>query len=147
MAEAFATTEELAARWRPLSTSEKATAAVLLGDASAMIRAECPGIDARLVPVPPATEPELDPAIPRMVVCAVVKRAMLASAASDGAPVTAVQQTAGPFSQSLTMANPTGDLYLTKAEKRMLGCGAQTAFTVDTTPPRPASVLNAWETA
>lgn len=132
MADAFATTEDLEARWRPLSTAEKATAAVLLGDASAMIRAECPDIDARLVAVPPATVPELDPTVPRMVVCAVVKRAMLASAASDGAPVTAVQQTAGPFSQSLTMANPTGDLYLTRAEKRVLGCGAQTATTIPT---------------
>ena len=126
MAAAFATASELAARWRPLTPAEQATAGTLLSDASLVIRAECPDVDARTTALPPT----LDPDILKMVACAMVKRAMIAGADAEG--VTAQQQTAGPFSQSLTYSNPMGNLYLTKAEKRLLGCGAQAAFTVAT---------------
>lgn len=128
MADPFATPDDLAKRWRPLDSDETERATELLSDASAVIRTECPGIDAKITPVPPATEPELDPGIPKMIVCAMVKRAMLVANDADG--VSATQQTAGPFSQSLTFSNPMGNLYLTKAEKRLLGCVAQEAFTV-----------------
>lgn len=131
MAAAFATATDLAARWRPLSTAEQTQAGVLLGDASAILRAECSDVDARLSAIPPT----LDADIPKMIVCAMVKRAMLAGADVEG--VTATQQTAGPFSQSLTYSNPMGNLYLTKAERRLLGCGGQRAFSVDMSPPAP----------
>lgn len=124
----FATPNDLAQRWRPLSSAETTRAEVLLADASAIIRAECPGIDTKTTVVPPATAPEIDPGIPKMIACAMVKRAMLVTTDADG--VSATQQTAGPFSQSTTFSNPMGNLYLTKAEKRLLGCGAQAAFTV-----------------
>lgn len=135
MAAAFATATDLAARWRPLSTAEQAQAGVLLGDASAILRAECPDVDARTTALPPT----LDPDIPKMVACAMVKRAMIAGADAEG--VTAHQQTAGPFSQSLTYSNPMGNLYLTKAERRLLGCGGQRAFSVDMTPTTPVPLL------
>ena len=131
MATVFATATDVESRWRPLSVAEKVTATTLLGDASATLRAECPEVDERLAAVPPA----LDPDIPKMIVCAMVKRAMIAGADVEG--VTAHQQTAGPFSQSLTYSNPMGNLYLTKAERRLLGCGGQRAFSVDMSPPAP----------
>lgn len=112
---AFASVEDLEDRWRTLSSSEEAQAAVLLEDASAMIRATCPDVG------------EVDADVLRMIVCAMVKRTMLAS---DAPGVRAAQETAGPFSQSYTYANPMGDLYLTGAEKRLLGCGRQVGFTV-----------------
>lgn len=125
---AFATPDDLESRWRPLTPAERATADELLSDASAILRAECSGIDARI------DDGRLDPAVPRMVVCAMVKRAMIAGDMAAG--VSSHQQTAGPFSQSLSFVNPTGDLYLTKAERKRIGCGGQKAFTIDTAPPR-----------
>lgn len=129
---AFATVSDLEARWRPLSPDESNRAQALLDDAAAVIRAECADVDSRLVAVPPAILPELDPAVPLMVSCSMVKRAMLSGA--DVAGVTSTQQTAGPFSQSLSFANPSGDLYLTKAERRILGCGGQRAGSVPMGP-------------
>lgn len=127
----YATTADLVARWRPLTVSETATASVLLSDAAVRIRSEFPDVDERI-----AADPQtLDPDIPKMVSCAMVKRAMLASA--DQAVAGSIQQTAGPFSQSTTFVNPTGDLYLTSAERRMLRTSAQKAFTVRMTDPTP----------
>lgn len=123
----FAEVADLEARWRPMtSAAETARATVLLADASAILRAEVPGIDARLTAVPPT----LDADIPKMIVCKMVKRAMLAGADSDA--VASLQQTAGPYSQSTTFANPTGDLYLTKAERKLLGGGGASAYSIDT---------------
>lgn len=127
----FATSDDLAARWRPLSASEQSMATVLLGDASAYIRVEFADVDERIAATPQC----LDPAVPRMIVCAMVKRAMLAPV--DQGAATAVQQTAGPFSQSTTFANPTGDLYLTSRERKMLTASGQQAFTVSMSAESP----------
>ena len=140
MATAFASATDLAARWRPLSAAEEDTADTLLGDASAILRAECPDLDARLTVVPPL----LDPDLPKMIVCAMVKRAMIAGVDVEG--VTNTQQTAGPFSQSMTYSNPMGNLYLTKTERKLLGCGGQRAFTVDMTPRQPVLPVPWWVT-
>lgn len=134
----YATAQDLSDRWRPLSPAEQTRATVLLGDAGTKIRAAAPGVDDRLA------SGDLDPDVPLLVSVEMVRRAMLAPV--DQAPMTQVQQTAGPFSRSGTFANPTGDLYLTKAERRMLGGGGQRAFTVDTAPdleaPRPPWVVD-----
>lgn len=53
------------------------------------------------------------------VACAVVARVMDVSADFLGA--TQYTQTAGSYSASVTMANPTGALYLTKADRQRLG--------------------------
>jgi hypothetical protein len=127
MPDPFATVADLESRWRPLSSQEAAQAEVLLADASAILRAQCPTIDQRI------TDGTLDPELPEMVTCSMVKRAMMAADMGDG--VTTQQQTAGPFSASLSFANPMGNLYSTKAEKQLLGCGARArAYTIDTTP-------------
>lgn len=140
MADPFATATELAARWRPLSVTEQATATTLLGDASAMIRVECPDVDVRLTAEPPA----LDAAIPKLIACAMVKRSMIAGADAEG--ISSTQQAAGPFSQSQNYANPLGNLYLTKAERRMLGCGGQRAGSVQMGPRECAPPAPWWVT-
>lgn len=124
--EPFATVADLEARWRPLTVTEQETAGVLLEDASSMLRANCADVDARIAAVPPA----LDSGVARMIVCAMVKRSMIGGA-DAGPGVGSVQDTAGPFSRSVNYSNPMGDLYLSKQEKRMLGCGSQQAFEID----------------
>lgn len=118
----YATAQDLADRWRPLTPAEVERATVLLGDAATRIRVAVPDVDARLA------SGVLDPDVPLLVSVEMVRRAMLAPV--DQAPAGQVQQTAGPFSQSVSYTNPTGDLYLTKAEKQMLGGAGQQAFTV-----------------
>ncbi|MBQ1449739.1 MAG: hypothetical protein IIZ12_02215, partial [Eggerthellaceae bacterium] len=55
----------------------------------------------------------------KIVVCNMVERAM--STGGDMYGVTQQSMTAVGFTQQYTYANPTGDLYISKAEKRMLG--------------------------
>lgn len=124
ISEPFATVTDLEARWRTLSDAEKTTAGVLLADASNLIVAECPSANV----VSDADEQTSRAATLKRIVCAMVKRAMLAPV--DQPPMTQVSMSAGPFSQNGTIANPTGDLYLTKSERRSLPCGGQRAFTV-----------------
>lgn len=116
--ESFATTKELEARWRPLTEAESKRAETLLADASVKIALECEkaGVAYKFET---AEEDALMKANLSMVACEMVKRAMLSSV--DQAPVTQQGITVGPFNGSLTFANPTGDLYLTKAEMRSLG--------------------------
>ena len=131
MAEPFATVDDLEGRWRPLTTEEQDQATLLLGDASTILRSEIPDIDARLAAL------TLDAELPKLIVCAMVKWSMLAGTESDG--IASAQQTVGPFTQSSTYANPLGNLYVTKAERRLLGSSGQRAFTIDPTPPAVAS--------
>lgn len=115
----FATPEDLEARWRPLTPVEREQAVVLLEDASQLVIDE--GCDVSRV-----AEATL-----RRVVCGVVKRAM-GSAGDFG--VTSLQQGAGPYQQTMQYSNPLGDLYLTKADRRALGCAGQRAFEIDLLP-------------
>lgn len=126
---AFAVVDDLAARWRPLSDDEAVQATQLLEDASTVLRAEVPTVDTRLV------LGTLDPWVPLLVVCGMVKRAMVAPAAGEG--VESTQTNVGPFAQSFKYANPMGNLYLTKQDRRLLGVGGQRAFTIDATPRPP----------
>lgn len=114
----YATVAELEARWRTLSTDEQARATVLLADAAVRIDAECP----------PDAVPPSDADARKIVSCEMVKRAM--AVGMDGVGVTSVQQGAGPYQETRQFSNPTGDMYLTKADKRLLKCGGAQAFTV-----------------
>ncbi len=110
----FASSDDLKARWPDLSDTKLAE--TLLSDASQLIRDTCPGwahaSKATLI----------------AIACAMVKRAMIAG--SDNAGLSSTQETAGPYSQTLTYSNPTGDLYLTRTEKQRLGQGRQRAFSI-----------------
>lgn len=122
---AFATHSDLAARWRSLSTGEQTRATTLLGDASAELRALDNTIDQRI------EDDLLDADIPKRVVCQMVKRAMIGDA-NEG--LNQFSETTGPFTNSGTFANPNGDLYLTKNERKLLGIGKGRAFSIDLAP-------------
>lgn len=112
--EAFATVADIEARWKDLDSTEEARATALLMDASAMLSSQLGDVEIE-------EGSTLDYAL--TAVCAnMVIRAMSASA-SDLYGVTQSAMTAGPYTQSMSYANPTGDLYITKAEKAMLGIG------------------------
>lgn len=120
----YAEVTDLEARWRTLTEAEHATATTLLGDAQLMIDTECP----------PAVEPTAAQLEARKIVsCNMVKRAMLNSEQAAG--IESTQATAGPFSRSFNFSNPTGEMYLTKKDRKLIGCGGQRAFTIDTAPP------------
>ena len=112
---AFADVSDLESRWRELSTDEEARANVLLGDASAMLSA--------FVKVDSSDYEQSQ--LLKMVCCDMVIRAMSATAA-DTFGVSQTSMTAGPYSQSFSYSNPSGDMYLTKLEKRLLGIGGNT---------------------
>jgi hypothetical protein len=108
----YAAVADLEKGWRTLSDSEKTIAEALLARASRMIAALCPG----------AATADAD--LLADIACASVKRAM----AAGGDNVTSRSMTGGPYSEQLSYANPAGDLYLTKVEKRLLGCGVMRAY-------------------
>lgn len=110
---AFATVEDLDARWRPLSMDEAARAEVLLGDASAQLRAAMRG---RVDPDDPVQARALE-----MTCCNMVRRAM--SGGADAAGISSVSQGAGGFTASVTYANPNGDMFISASERRALGIG------------------------
>lgn len=120
--EPFATPEDLEQRWHKLTDTEKARAGELLGDASDLIRLESPIWEELLVEHPRTL---------KRIACDMVMRVMLADTGPAPAGVTQFTGTTGPFSNSYTFANPTGDLYLRDMEKRQLGIGMQTAFSID----------------
>lgn len=111
----FATLEELKARWPDFPVGADAHATVLLEDASQFILDTVPA--AAL-----ATE-----STRRRIVCAVVRRAIPSQDGMEG--LESFQESAGPFSHTFKPVNPSGDFYLTKAEKAALG-GPQKAFGV-----------------
>lgn len=59
------------------------------------------------------------------VACSMVRRALGEDAAEIDIPFGAsqVSQTGGPYTASATLANPYGDMFMTKAERRKLGIG------------------------
>ena len=108
---AYATIEDYEARYGELPTEEaRDRATVRLDDAAVYL-------DAR-VDVDPSDEHQASAL--RIVSCAMVNRSMAAEAA-DMVGITNASYTMGPFSQSATYTNPSGDMYLTASEKALLG--------------------------
>lgn len=120
MADVFATVDDLKARWPEFPSGGEKHAEVLLEDATQFILDEVPNaINASA-------------SARRRIVCAVVRRTMQAGA-DDLAGVDQYSETAGPFAESFRVSNPSGDFYLTKAERRALGGGNQVAFSTSAT--------------
>ena len=119
---AFAEVSDIEVRWHALSPDEQQRANVLIGDASAML--------SKLVEVDTADAEQA--ALLESVCCNMVIRAMSATA-SDMFGVSQSAITAGPYTQSQSYFNPSGDMYLTKMEKRMLGI---TTSYIGTIPPK-----------
>jgi hypothetical protein len=112
MGNPFATADDVAARWRPLSSDEQDRADLLASDASALIRARYADVDARVA------SGDLDGQTVTIVVAGMVRRAMIGAAAGDG--VTQSSETVGPFSHSQSYANPMGNLFLTAADDLLI---------------------------
>lgn len=102
---ALATVDDVAARWRPLTSEEALIVATLLGDASDMVRVRFPSIDADIL------SGAVSAATAVRVVAGMVRRAML-NRETEG--VTQGSETVGPFSTSASYVNPSGNLYLSK---------------------------------
>lgn len=117
---AYATAGDLEARWRPLSPAETTIAETLLQDAAVRIDAACP----------PGDDPLIGDDLARRIIvsCEMVKRAMPGDPGMHG--VTSYMDGSGPFQEQRNFANPQGNLYLTKADLRLLGCGGQVAGSV-----------------
>lgn len=126
----FATLDELKQRWPDFPAGADAHANILLDDASQFILDTVPAAGG-------ATE-----STRRRIVCAVVKRSMEAGAA-DTAGLDTFQSGTGPFQFGGKVANPSGDFYLTKQERKALGDGKQQAFGVQIAGPL-ASVHLPW---
>lgn len=117
---AYADVSDLEVRWRTLTTDEQARAEALLDDASAMLDA--------YVTVDETDEKQAQ--LLKIVTCNMVERAMSTSA-EDGVDLYGVTQqsmTAVGFTRQLSYANPTGDLYITKAERKLLKIGGSIGF-------------------
>lgn len=107
----YATVNDIEVRWRTLSADEQTKAAALISDATAII--DSLAVD--------TSECEEDwDELAKVVTCNMVIRAM-AAGQSDSYGLSQSSMTAGPYTQSWSYANPSGDMYLTKLEKRMLG--------------------------
>ena len=107
---AYATVEDVQARMtRTLSDSETAVCSRLLGDAAVQID---------------SYNQQADESVKELVSCRMVIRA-LGDGQSDGVPIGATQgsQSALGYSQSWTIGGGggTGELYVSKEERRMLG--------------------------
>ena len=103
-----------------------------LARASRYVRSECPGIDARIALY--LTDPTADGALDRDLAADVVCEMVITAASSPAGPgVASTQMGAGPFQETTQYVNPVGDLYFSKKQKKLLGCGGQIAFTVPMT--------------
>lgn len=107
---AYATVEDLEARFGTLTQAEQSIADVLLGDAAVYLES--------LVAVDPCDTNQANALM--VVSCNMVHRAMQ-QAASSQFGVDQATATMGPFSQTAHYVNPGGGLYVSAAEKALLG--------------------------
>jgi len=113
----YATTDDLAAFWRPLLSTEEDRANSLLAYASSRLRMEAAKADIDLDSM--VEEDEDYAAQVKLTVMEAVKRAMLTPI--DVPPVDNYSQSAGPYSENFKFTNPSGDLWFKKAELKALG--------------------------
>lgn len=109
---AYATIDDLEARYGEVPSELSDRVDALLEDAATILDAQ--------VAVDISDQQQL--ARLRLVSCSMVNRALQA-AESDAYGISQASMTAGSYTQSMSYANPSGDLYLTGTEKRMLGIG------------------------
>lgn len=125
MGAVYATVGDLEARWRVLDDDERVVAEVKLSDASVYLRGRVPDLDQRIA------DDLLDPDIPKIVVCGMVKRAMNTGPGGMLDGVSSVQNQAGPFGQTMNYSNPDGGWFLSKNDKQLLGVWKGRAFGID----------------
>lgn len=108
---AFATLADYELRYGEAENPDRVEA--LLADATAFIASQ-PGFE-RL------EDDEAQRANLIRIACSVVNRSL---SAGDMAGFSQFSQTAGSYNASVSLANPSGDFYLTKAERKALGIGS-----------------------
>jgi hypothetical protein len=118
MAADFATLFDLKMHWSGLPQEDENDAGQKLHEASIEVRGNYPDIDSRIST--PVEDGGMDPDIPKLVVCRMVKRAMDITEDAPTAGFESVQFGSGPFSMGGKVLNPDGNLYLTAADKRLL---------------------------
>lgn len=118
----FATLQDLADRGRPTTLGDEMRVMSLVRDASQMLIDEMPAAVTRA-----------HPDTLTRIVCAMVGRVLDSGAADSMTGVESTQFGVGPFQQSYKWANPSGDLYVSKAERRALG-GPRRASSVSMMP-------------
>jgi len=111
--EPFATVKELELRYRLLDESEKERAETLLSDASAILRSEFSRAGETI-----DESDEIQSANLVRVCCSMARRVLSSGPLDD---VSSINRMAGSYSEQRTFANPTGDMYITKNERRSLG--------------------------
>lgn len=119
MAADYASLADLKTHWPKLPAEDEADAEQKLHEASVEIRGNYPDLDQRLsVPV---ADGGMDPDIPRLVVCRMVKRSMDVSEDAPPPGMESFTVGTGPYQFGGKMSNPDGNIYLTAADKRLLG--------------------------
>ena len=108
--EPFATVEDYEARYGEVEDENRIS--TLLSDASAFIASQ-PGFAVR-------DGDDLQAAALTVVTCSLVYRKVTAG---DYAGLSSVSQGGGGYTASVSVYNPSGDFFLTKQERRMLGIG------------------------
>lgn len=118
MASDYATLADLKLHWPKLTADAEADATQKLHEASVEVRGNYPDLDQRLTVA--VADGGIDPDIPKLVVCRMVKRALDVSDEGPTAGFESFQFGTGPFSMGGKLRNPDGDVYLTAADKRLL---------------------------
>ena len=119
----FAGVDDYIARYGTSADLDRVAA--LLGDASAQLLAEyrhATGEDWA-----EGASALFDAAAPG-VACAMVARALSSPGGMEG--VTQVSQTGGPYTASVSFANPSGALWLSKSERSRLGLGGSRVWSI-----------------
>ena len=132
---AYATIDDLQARWPGLLEGSRPRAAALLDDAAVRIDAYAPPAD-----------PVVDEAVRKVVSLEMVLYVMANETDTEGGPPL-VSRSMGPFSQTFDVPKQGRTLMLTAEHKAMLRSRRQTAFMVDLAPDiRPPSTSLGWLT-
>ena len=116
MAADYASLADLKKHWSKLPEDDHDEATQKLHEASIEVRGNYPDLDARIA------AKAMDPEIPMLVVCRMVKR-FLEPGDDDGptAGMESVNFAAGPFTFGGKVHNPDRNVYLSAADKRLLG--------------------------
>lgn len=123
----YATVEDLAALWRPMTPEEEARAQRLLEVVSASLRVEAEK-EGRNLDDMIAQNPDLA-TVAQSVTVDVTARALMTSTSAE--PASQFSQTAGPYTVSGTYLVPGGGIFIKKSELSRLGLRRQRYGMVD----------------
>lgn len=122
MATPFATLPDLRGHWSKLPVDREDEAVTKLEEAAVEIRGNFPNIDTRIA------DGSLDPDNAKLVSVRMVKRAM---DVATPAGVDSRTGQMGPFVTTESFTNPDGNMYLSKADRRLLSpVNHRQAFTI-----------------